>query len=88
MFPFATAGSGESDFKTTRLAPEDTVVVAVAELFPTTGSSVDVTLAVLVMIVAFGVAAFTFTTSVKDALALAGSVAMVQFTVPVPLRAT
>jgi len=66
------------------LAPELTVVVAVAELFPATGSSVDVTLAVLLTIVPFGVAAFTFTTSVKDPLPLAGRVAMVQLTVPVP----
>jgi hypothetical protein len=56
----------------------------VAELFPTTGSSTDLTLAVLLTIVPFGVAAFTFTTSVKDPLPSAGSVAMVQFTVPVP----
>jgi hypothetical protein len=84
MFPLATAGSGESDFRTSRLAPELTVVVAVAELFPATGSSADVTLAVFVMIVPFGVAAFTFTTSVKDPLPSAGSVAMLQFTVPVP----
>jgi hypothetical protein len=82
MFPLATAGSGESDFRTNRLAPELTVVVAVAELFPVTGSSVDVTLAVLVMMMPLGVAAFTFTTSVKDALPFAGSVEMVQFTVP------
>jgi hypothetical protein len=66
------------------LAPELTVVVAVAELFPATGSSADVTFAVLLTIVPFGVAAFTFTTSVKDPLPFAGSVAMVQFTVPVP----
>ena len=84
MFPLATAGSGESDFRTSRLAPELTVVVAVAELFPATGSSVDVTLAVLLTTVPLGVAAFTFTTSVKDPLPFAGSVAMVQFTVPVP----
>jgi hypothetical protein len=45
---------------------------------------VDVTLAVLVMIVPLGVAAPTFTTRVKDALALAGSVARLQVTVPVP----
>src|SRR5512132_2316713 len=84
MFPCATAGSGESDFRTSRLAPELTVVVAVAELFPAAGSSVDVTLAVLLTIVPLGVAAFTFTTSAKDPLPLAGRVAMVQLTVPVP----
>src|SRR4029450_1331075 len=84
MFPLATAGSGESDFRTRRLAPELTVVVAVAELFPAAGSSVDVMLAVLLTIVPLGVAAFTFTTSAKAPLPFAGSVAMVQFTVPVP----
>src|SRR4029450_6821018 len=84
MFPLATAGSGESDFRTRRLAPELTVVVAVAALFPATGSSVDVTLAVLLTIVPLGVDAFTFTTSAKDPLPFAGRVAMVQLTVPVP----
>src|SRR4029453_8765774 len=84
MFPLVTAGSGESDFRTSRLAPELTVVVAVAELFPAAGSSADVMLAVLVTNVPFGVAAFTFTTSVKDPVPFAGSVAIVQLTVPVP----
>src|SRR4029450_2461126 len=48
MFPLATAGSGESDFRTSRLAPELTVVEAVAELFPAAGSSGDGMVAVLV----------------------------------------
>jgi hypothetical protein len=84
MFPLATAGSGESDFRTSRLASVPTVVVAVARLFAKTGSSAEVTPAVFVMTVPFAVAALTFTTSVKDTLPLAGSVAMVQLTVPVP----
>jgi len=85
MFPFATAGSGESAFRIRRLAPVDVVVVvAVIMLFADTGSSAEVTVAVFEMTVPFAVAAFTFTVSVKVALPLAGRVAIEQFTVPVP----
>src|SRR5262245_34708790 len=83
MFPFATAGSGESDFRTRRLALASTVVAAVAALLPETGSSADVTVAVVLRTVPFAIPAPTFTTSVKDTLAPADSAALVQLTVPV-----
>ena len=84
MFPPAVAGSGESVFATERSAPVETVVLAVAELFPDTGSSAEVTAAVFAITDPPAVAAFTFTTSVKAALALAGKVAIEQLTEPVP----
>src|SRR3990170_3282228 len=72
--PPVAPGSGESDLVTDRSAPNPavpTVVVVVAELLVLEGSAVDeVTFAVLVMMVPFGVAAFTFTTRVNEALAL------------------
>src|SRR6266540_1427157 len=64
MLPPTATGSGESDFRTRRFAPALTVVEALLELLPGTASSGEVTVAVLVTIVPFGVAAATFTTKV------------------------
>src|SRR3990170_1966830 len=62
-----------------------TVVVVVAELLVLEGSAVDeVTFAVLVMMVPFGVAAFTFTTRVNEALASSARLGLLQLTAPVP----
>src|SRR6266498_349689 len=83
MLPPTATGSGESDFRTRRFAPELTVVVALAELFPVIASSVEATLAVLVMIVPFGVAAATFRTKVI-VLVPTGTEGLVQVCVPVP----
>src|SRR6266545_535885 len=83
MLPPTATGSGESDFRTRRLAPELTVVVAVAELLAVTASSGEVTLAVLVMIVPFGVAAATFRTR-GIVLVPTGTEGSVQTSVPVP----
>jgi hypothetical protein len=83
MLPPTATGSGESDFRTRRFAPELTVVAAVAELLAVTASSGEVTLAVLVMIVPFGVAAATFRTKVI-VLVPTGTEGLVQTSVPVP----
>ena len=65
-----TVGVAGPLFVTTRSALFETVVDAVALLFPGFGSLVvDVTVAVLLIVVPFGVAAFTFATSVKVAVA-------------------
>src|SRR6266545_6888015 len=82
MLPPTATGSGESDFRTRRFAPALTVVEAVPELLVGTASSGEVTVAVLVMIVPFGVAAATFTTKVI-VLVPTGTDGLVQF-VPVP----
>jgi hypothetical protein len=61
-----------------------TVVVAVAVLFAVLGSvDVAVIVVVFVMTVVLGVPAVTLTTRVKEALAPAARLAMVQLTVPV-----
>ena len=84
MSPPAPCSAGPV-FVTERSAPLLTVVVVVAELFPGTLSVVLLDIvAVLLIVVPFGVFAFTFTTRLKLALAPAASVAMVQVTVPVP----
>src|SRR5438552_18122167 len=73
-------------FVTERSAPAlTTVVVTVAELFPGTLSVVllDV-VAVLLIVVPFGVFAFTLTTRLKLAFAPAANGEIVQVTVPVP----
>src|SRR6266545_7880280 len=82
MLPPTATGSGESDFRTRRFAPALTVVVAVAELLVVTASSGEATVAVLVTIVPFGVAAATFTTKVI-VLVPTGTDGLMQF-VPVP----
>src|SRR6266498_4446414 len=83
MLPPTATGSGESDFRTRRFAPALTVVVALAELLAVTASSGEVTLAVLVMIVPFGVAAATLRTKVI-VLVPTGTEGLVQVCVPVP----
>jgi hypothetical protein len=83
MLPPTATGSGESDFRTRRFAPPLTVVVALAELLAVTASSVEATLAVLVMIVPFGVAAATLSTKVI-VLVPTGTEGLVQVCVPVP----
>jgi hypothetical protein len=72
-------------FDTDTSAGALTVVVAVAELFPATGSvSVVVALAVFVIMVPFGVPTLTRTTSEKLAEALEANDGLVHETVPVP----
>src|SRR6266511_4927656 len=83
MLPPTATGSGESDFSTRRFAPALTVVEAVPELLVGTASSGEVTVAVLVMIVPFGVAAATFRTKVI-VLVPTGTDGLVQVCVPVP----
>jgi hypothetical protein len=83
MLPPTATGSGESDFRTRRFAPALTVVVALAELLAVTASSGEVTLAVLVTIVPFSVAAATFRTKVI-VLVPTGTEGSVQICVPVP----
>src|SRR6266849_2125991 len=62
-----------------------TDVVAVAELLPALESVVDdVTVAVFVIVVPLGVAAFTFTTIVKVAFAPLARVGSLQVSAPVP----
>src|SRR6266511_2551385 len=82
MLPPTATGSGESDFSTRRFAPALTVVEALLELLPGTASSGEVTVAVLVTIVPFGVAATTFSTKVI-VLVPTGTDGLMQF-VPVP----
>src|SRR5262245_54979171 len=84
MFPLATAGSGESDFRTSRLAPTLIVVVAVPVLLPVLASSGELALAEFVMTVPMGDAAFTLTVRVTVALAPLAKVGPEQATAPVP----
>src|SRR4051812_25841830 len=84
MFEPAATGSGVSLFVIARSALVPTVVVVVALLFAAFGSPVvEVTFAVFVMTVRFGVPAPTFTTIVKTSLADAATEAFVAITVPV-----
>jgi hypothetical protein len=86
MFPPVETGSGESDFVIRRSAPTPplTVVVAVAELLPALGSSGELAVAVLEMIVPPGVPALTFTTRVIVTLEPLARVGPEQVTAPVP----
>src|SRR6266540_972909 len=88
MFPPVETGSGESDFVIRRSAPMAapplTVVVAVAELLPALGSSGELAVAVLEMIVPPGVPALTFTTRVIVTLEPLARVGPEQVTPPVP----
>src|SRR5439155_436630 len=72
-------------FVTERSAPALTVVVVVAELFPGTLSVVPLDIvAVLLIVVPFGVFAVTLTTSLNVAVAPALNIEVVQLIVPVP----
>src|SRR5882672_10233969 len=84
MFPPAFTGSGAPLLVTERSARAMTAVVAVAELFPGTGSNVSLfAVAVLLSVVPFGVLGLTLTTSLNVAVAPAPNVEIVQLTVPV-----
>jgi hypothetical protein len=85
MFPPVETGSGESDFVIRRSAPTPaTVVVSVSELLPALGSSGELAVAVLEMIVPPGVPGLTFTTSVIVMLDPLARVGPEQVTAPVP----
>ena len=85
MFPPVETGSGESVFVIRRSAPTPlTVVVSVSELSPALGSSGELAVAVLVMIVPPGVPALTFTTRVIVTLEPLARVGPEQVTAPDP----
>src|SRR5262245_28362898 len=86
MFPPDETGSGESDLVIRRSAPTPppTVVVSVSELLPALGSSGELAVAVLEMIVPPGVPALTFTTRVIVMLEPLARIGPEQVTAPVP----
>jgi hypothetical protein len=85
MFPPIETGSGESDFVIRRSAPTPaTVVVSVSELLPALGSSGELAVAVLEMLVPPGVPTLTFTTRVIVMLEPLARVGPEQVTAPVP----
>jgi hypothetical protein len=86
MFPPVETGSGESDFVIRRSAPTPplAVVVSVSELLPPLGSSGELAVAVLEMMVPPAVPAFTFTRRVITTLEPVASVGPEQVTAPVP----
>jgi hypothetical protein len=86
MFPPVETGSGESDFVIRRSAPTPplTVVVSVSEVLPGLGSSGELAVAVLEMIVPPGVPALTFTARVIVMLEPLARVGPEQVTAPVP----
>src|SRR4051794_12043077 len=84
MLPFASTGSGESDFVTERSACDATIVVVFAESLPGVGSVVaDVTVAVADITVPPAVPESTCTTSVNIADCDAGRPLIEHDTIPV-----
>src|SRR5438093_701212 len=82
--PPGRTGSGESLLAIARSASARTVVVAVAVLLARLGSKVvELTVAVLAIVLPSGAAGLTWTTRVNVAVAPLASVAVVQLTVPV-----
>src|SRR6185436_12059930 len=86
MFPPVETGSGESDLVIFMSAPTPplTVVVSVSDLLPALGSSGELAVAVLEMIVPPAVPALTFTTRVIVMLEPLARVGPEQVTAPVP----
>src|SRR5437773_2291247 len=82
--PPGRTGSGESVLVTARSASARTVVVAVALLLPVLASAVvELTVAVLEIVLPSSAAGLTWTPRVKVAVAPLANEAVVQFTVPV-----
>src|SRR5262245_26757104 len=85
MFPPDETGSGESDFDRLTSAPvEPMVVLSVSELLPALGSSGELAVAVLVIVVPAGVPGLAFTTRVTMTLEPLARVGPEQLTAPVP----
>src|SRR5438034_867290 len=82
--PPGRTGSGESVLVMARSASARTVVVAIALLLPVLESAVvELTVAVLAIVLPSGAAGLTWTMRVKVAVAPLANEAVVQFTVPV-----